>query len=73
MVIASCDHPTDWNTATGTSATAQTAHSARGVRLMATPTAATYTASITMRPRISIGPALIPRARPRSTDAVCGR
>ena len=73
VVMASCDHPTDWNSATGTSATAATAHFERGDRLIASPTSPTYTASITMRPRISIGPALIPSARPTRTDAVCGR
>ncbi len=55
VVIASCDSDdADWNTATGISAAAASAHPPRGERRIANATIATYTASSTMRPATSM-------------------
>ena len=74
MVIASCDSDdADWNTATGMSAAAQSAHFARGERRIANATMATYTASSTMRPASSIAPTPAPSWRATKIVAACGR
>ena len=74
VVIASCDSDdADWNTATGISAAADSAHFARGERRIANATMATYTASSTMRPASSIPPTPAPNWRATKSVAACGR
>jgi hypothetical protein len=74
VVNASCEiDEALWNTATGASPAAHSAHFDRGARAMATATMAMYTASTVKRAASSMPSAPRPSCRVTNTAADCGR